>query len=114
MVTAQRRKEWRDQLRARGFKQLEVWLPAHAIDELDRIKASRGLVSRNEALMLVVEKQLGKPGSPLERAESPVDGEMPSSGPNSPMALRAPPRANLKDCWPVSLSSSRQSAARRE
>lgn len=83
MKGAQGRKErWRDRLRAQGYKQLEVWLPTDALETLDAIKTDLGLGSRNEALMLVVETQLEKLGSPQERAEGPVDVKTPSSSPN--------------------------------
>lgn len=83
MKSAQGRKErWRDRLRAQGCKQLEVWLPIDALETLDAIKTDLGLGSRNEALMLVVETQFEKLGSPQERAESPVDVETSSPSPN--------------------------------
>ena len=69
MATKEKRKQIRQELRDKGFRQLEVWLPYNVVDEIDELKVSTGAVTRNEVVLRLIEGGLGKGRLPATGAK---------------------------------------------
>ena len=64
--------DFRRQLRGRGYRPIEVWLPDEPIQRIDALRADNQLSSRNQVIMELVTKSdtlmAGGPG--VERSEA--------------------------------------------
>ena len=57
--SAEKKKRNREARKARGFSQLEVWLPTEELAEIDRLKDCLGYDSRNDVILWLFDKTAG-------------------------------------------------------